>query len=322
MQKDVCFYKKIYCKTLITSFLLVCTCFTSFGQSDDIADSLFLERLNRLNLNIKIPYNKAITKNIDLLTHQGKDFAARILGIFLEEKEYIDSAFKAVKLPQELQYLPLALMQENFTNENKCGFWKLPHFVAIKYGLNITEDTDERFDVKKSMDAAIAYLQNLSEKYSDFWDVIIAYSNSAAALESAKIRTNKDPDIWILSQQGNLANKNIITNYITSIYIANFYQLHYINPVAPEKNTDNLEYILPKPIATPVQTKQNPSNYIPKPFVAAKKDDKKKVTYTVKSGDNLTKIAKKYNVTIVSIQKWNNLKNDRINIGQKLLIYL
>jgi membrane-bound lytic murein transglycosylase D len=49
---------------------------------------------------------------------------------------------------------------------------------------------------------------------------------------------------------------------------------------------------------------------------------KKSITYVVKSGDNLLKIAKKYsNVTVEDIKKWNNLKNDKINVGAKLKIY-
>jgi len=46
----------------------------------------------------------------------------------------------------------------------------------------------------------------------------------------------------------------------------------------------------------------------------------KTITYTVKSGDNLSKIAKKHGVTIEDIQKANNLKGTNIIAGQKLKI--
>jgi LysM repeat protein len=43
-------------------------------------------------------------------------------------------------------------------------------------------------------------------------------------------------------------------------------------------------------------------------------------TYNVKSGDTLTKIAKKFKVTIKAIKTRNNLKSDLILVGQSLVI--
>ena len=43
-------------------------------------------------------------------------------------------------------------------------------------------------------------------------------------------------------------------------------------------------------------------------------------TYTIKKGDNLGKIAKKYHVSVDSLMKWNNLNSDFIREGQKLKI--
>lgn len=48
----------------------------------------------------------------------------------------------------------------------------------------------------------------------------------------------------------------------------------------------------------------------------------KAVTYTVKSGDVLGKIAQRNHVKVSQIKQWNHLKSDRINIGQKLVLYV
>src|SRR5699024_66801 len=45
-----------------------------------------------------------------------------------------------------------------------------------------------------------------------------------------------------------------------------------------------------------------------------------KKTYTVKSGDSLSKIASQYGVTVSKLKSWNSLKSDTIYIGQKLSI--
>ena len=42
--------------------------------------------------------------------------------------------------------------------------------------------------------------------------------------------------------------------------------------------------------------------------------------YTVKSGDNLYSIARRYNVTVNEIKSLNNLTSNLLSIGQKLSI--
>lgn len=43
-------------------------------------------------------------------------------------------------------------------------------------------------------------------------------------------------------------------------------------------------------------------------------------TYTIKRGDNLGAIANKYNVSVADLKRWNGLKSNRINAGQRLKI--
>jgi D-alanyl-D-alanine carboxypeptidase len=44
-------------------------------------------------------------------------------------------------------------------------------------------------------------------------------------------------------------------------------------------------------------------------------------THSVRSGDNLGKIANRYGVTVAQIRKWNKLKSSTIRSGQKLAVY-
>ena len=46
-----------------------------------------------------------------------------------------------------------------------------------------------------------------------------------------------------------------------------------------------------------------------------------KITYTVKSGDVLGRIAEKHGVGLSELKKWNNLTSNDIKVGQKLVIY-
>ncbi len=49
-----------------------------------------------------------------------------------------------------------------------------------------------------------------------------------------------------------------------------------------------------------------------------------KISYKVKSGESLSKIAKKHDVTLADLKKWNKgkIRNNKVSKGQKLVIYL
>jgi membrane-bound lytic murein transglycosylase D len=46
-----------------------------------------------------------------------------------------------------------------------------------------------------------------------------------------------------------------------------------------------------------------------------------RIIYKVRNGDVLGKIAMRYHCKVSQIKRWNNLKSDRIRVGQKLVIY-
>jgi len=57
-----------------------------------------------------------------------------------------------------------------------------------------------------------------------------------------------------------------------------------------------------------------------KRLVKKRKPSRKYIYYNVRKGDSLIKIAKRFRVSVKQIREWNNIKNDRIRIGQKITI--
>lgn len=49
--------------------------------------------------------------------------------------------------------------------------------------------------------------------------------------------------------------------------------------------------------------------------------DGERVVHKVKNGEYLGKIAAKYHVSVAQLKRWNNLKNNNIRVGQKLIVY-
>ena len=50
--------------------------------------------------------------------------------------------------------------------------------------------------------------------------------------------------------------------------------------------------------------------------------NEERIIYNVKKGDYLGKIAKQFNIHIYEIKAWNELRSTKLNIGDKLVLYI
>ena len=64
-----------------------------------------------------------------------------------------------------------------------------------------------------------------------------------------------------------------------------------------------------------VEQQNNDAGRAPQP------KDRKAITYRVRPGDNLGSIAQRHGVTVSEIKAWNDLRSDRIDAGDQLLLY-
>lgn len=162
-----------------------------------------------------------------------------------------------VPFPQLL--MELAEVAEH--DSDRAGAWGLPTLVALRYGLTVNDELDERLDEEASRQAAYAYLYDLYDEFGD-WELC---------------------------------------------YYAYLYSPTYV------KSLQKRGLSIPQP--RPVVKKPAPSKTMENPKAP------RYIVYTVKSGDTLGKIARKYHVKVSDIKKWNNLKSDLIRENQKLKIY-
>ena len=167
-----------------------------------------------------------------------------------------------LQMPEKILNLP----SKNLNEGDRAGAWGLPTLVALRYGLTIDGERDDRFDDEACRQAALRYLTDLYAEFGD-WDLCYyAYLYSPAYVRNLQLRKLSIPQ--------------------------------------------------PKPVVKRPAKPKNPDT--PKPN---KSQESKCTTYTVKSGDTLSGIAKKHRVSVSDIKKWNNLKNDLIRVNQKLKIY-
>ena len=87
-----------------------------------------------------------------------------LLGVSQVYFPMIEKELSLQGLPQELKYLPMALSAMNTQASavnGRGGLWMLTYPVAMRYGLTMTGNVDERHDDVKSTMVAGRYLKDL-----------------------------------------------------------------------------------------------------------------------------------------------------------------
>ncbi|MGE0560858.1 MAG: LysM peptidoglycan-binding domain-containing protein [Flavobacteriales bacterium] len=94
-------------------------------------------------------------------------------------------------IPEELSFLPAVISGFNVNSTNTTGgvgYWHIDYPQAIKYGLRIDENIDERLDIKKSTIAAAKYLKHLYNEFNNWELALAAYSCGPATISNLQHR--------------------------------------------------------------------------------------------------------------------------------------
>jgi len=260
---------------------------------------------------------------------------------------YIRRVFKEENIPAELAYL--ALLESNFnvqaySNKHAAGMWQFVRTTAQRCGLRVDPWIDERMDFEKSTQAAACYLKRLYREFGSWGLVVAAYNSGEATVKNAVCKT-KGARFWEINKRTpfNCETVNLISRLTAVIIIAQqpsaygFTALNYQKPRADDSVTIAEATSLPR-IAqycgcTLSELQQlNPSLkknstppdyrdfqlYIPhgtkKLYVAARAEDTKtKHTahnkHTIKKGETLTQIARRYKTSPHALLTFNAIQN-------------
>lgn len=346
----------------------------SLRFTSNVSDSVFVERLKKMNSFITLPYNETVKNYMILYSEKMPEKMAHMLSLSTYYFPIFEEIFNKYDMPEELKMMAIIESSLNPVARSKAGargIWQFMHSTGKLYGLKINSFVDERLDPVKAAEAAAHYLMDSYAVFGD-WALAISSYNCGAGNVNKAIRRSGHRDFWGLYPYLPRETRGYVPAFVGALYAFTYYKEYGIvpEPVAMPAVTDTFEINqnlhfkqISEVIDIPVETLRNlnpqyvhdivPGNeatYILKlpynysgAFVemqdsiyrykadslisqqvlkrVADGGDGERVAYKVKSGDTLGKIAGKYHVTVSQLKKWNNLKNDKLRIGQTIYVY-
>jgi hypothetical protein len=164
----------------------------------------------------------------------------------------IEKILKEEKVPDDLKYLCIAESNlENVVSPAKAsGFWQFMEATAKHYGLEVTEQVDERYHLEKATHAACKHLKKLKNQFGSWASAAAAYNMGESGL-SQNMKDQQIDNYWelLLNTETSrylsrcIAYKLIFENqdlYNIRIAATEFYQPIDCKEVVIEKNIEDL----------------------------------------------------------------------------------
>ena len=288
---------------------------------------------------------------------QADTFFARSLARSTAYADMMKRIFREKDLPEELFYLALIESGFNpkaFSRSKASGIWQFIGKTAKRFGLKVDKWVDERRDPEKATHAAAEYLKSLYALFNN-WDLATAGYNAGEGKMLKAIKKAKSQDFWTISQHRFLKKetKEYVPLFLAAVTIAQnppkygFQNIEYSPPLVYEKVTvpagTNL-FIIAKAAESDLSQIQafNPAlkkgktppyssfeiklppgkkEVFKNNFPTLSRLSAKSKKHRVGRGEDLTKIAQKYQLALQDLCGMNDLSpKGRVKPGVILLL--
>jgi membrane-bound lytic murein transglycosylase D len=304
-----------------------------------------------------IVLNDQVQYYLDLFQGKQRNYYTHWLARSTAYRPHIEAELKKAGLPRDLVFLAMIESGYNpsaYSPANACGLWQFIAGTARTYGLQIDPWVDERREPEKATQAAIKYLSKLHKQFDDWYLAVAAYNTGEGRIADA-IETYNTKDFWEIADSESLylETKRYVPKLIAAILIGRdpekygFTDITYHTPRQHEEISVpggiSLEAVATitnstvkhlRSLNNELRKNQTPPNgrytlKIPvgtRELVAANLDNLKPVTrtvyasHTVKRGETLSAISKRYKVSMTNLLKANNLRSGKLLSGQRLQI--
>lgn len=204
-------------------------------SSGTVSDEVYIDRLQRLPVEIEMPYNQIVKQYIELYALRKPQLVEKMLGLSIYYMPIFESALEKNGMPIELKYLPViesALDPNAISRAGAGGLWQFMPATAKDEGLEFNSLVDERRAPIESSEAAARYLKKLYGIYDDWTLAIAAYNCGPGNVNKAIKRAGGGKkDYWQIYPFLPKETRGYVPAFIAANYIMNYYGEHGISPV-------------------------------------------------------------------------------------------
>ena len=309
---------------------------------------------------IPIVMNRHVEKEINLFKGPERRFFVSAYKRSGRYRPEIVKALEEAGLPKELSWLPLiesGFKVKALSRARALGLWQFIPSTGYKFGLKRDQWVDERMDITKSTQAAIAYLKELHSIFGD-WTTVMAGYNCGEGKVLRVIRNqniNYLDNFWDLFQKLPWETARYVPRFLAAISIINDperfgFDLRDLDPPHSYEDVTVSKQMLLKDVAKAMGISARsledlnpelrhkatpPDSYVlkvPKDeahLLVATLDEipawtppkRLYVYHRVRRGDTLSGLARRYRTSIRAIATANNVgRRGLIRVGQRLKI--
>ena len=192
--------------------------------TSEVPDKVLIERLERMNSFIRLPYNETVKNYMILYAEKMPTKMGQMLGLAQYYMPIFEEAFRKYGLPLELKYMAIiesALNPVAVSRVGATGMWQFMHATARNYGLKIDSYVDERMDPVASVDAAARYLRDAYRIFGD-WSLAISSYNCGSGNVNKAIKRSGRRDFWSIYPYLPRETRGYVPAMVGAMYAVNY----------------------------------------------------------------------------------------------------
>ena len=353
------FIEKRYEAAPIDDILANFTTFTA-PPPDEAMKAAVKADLESHEHDIPIPEQPKVLAYIQVFQTRLRDYIQDSLERGAKYLPMIQNVFRAEGLPLDLAYIPIiesSFKTNALSKASAKGPWQFMKATAQEHGLKTDWFIDERSDPEKATLAAASYLKALSNMFDGDWNLVLAAYNGGPGRVQRAMKASGLDDFWELSKSSKYLPRET-REYVPLIFAAMIVARNPVqygfdavtaDPIQYEKveipraidlrrvaewtgtSVDEIQSLNPElrrwttpvkypnyevkvPVGTGDKLESRLAEASPADFTALK-------WYTVRKGETLLTVARKFAVARGDVAEANNLSTkSRLHAGQEIII--